>query len=377
MRPQHRIVLSNGSEIRSVPASERQVRGWTVDLLVVDEAAFVGEDMLLGAALPTTAARAGARTVLASTPWGTEGAFYTIAMAGLEGGSPHVRTFQWALKDAVWIAPEVIEVARATMSPLRFRSEFEGEWAPAGDAYFDAEDILACVADFAMARHGGGAPAAAGLDWGRRRDLHAVAIAGLLDDFGVNGHPVVIVPWAETSRRPYGQQVNEIESLAAGWSLTIFSETNGVGAYPSEELAQRLPGTRVTGVASSQGSKEDGYGRLSALLAQRAIVLPRHEELLRQLGGVSATPTPSGGLRIAARLESVHDDLPIRVLPQGPAALHSRAHLRRRARRQLPAVPHGRHGVPARRQAVRRPRESQLTISAKLGQDRTSAGTRA
>jgi hypothetical protein len=38
------LAPSNGSEIRSVPASERVVHGWTVDLLLVDEAAHVPED---------------------------------------------------------------------------------------------------------------------------------------------------------------------------------------------------------------------------------------------------------------------------------------------------------------------------------------------
>ena len=37
----HQINLTNGSSIRSVPASEKQVRGKSVDLLVIDEAAFV------------------------------------------------------------------------------------------------------------------------------------------------------------------------------------------------------------------------------------------------------------------------------------------------------------------------------------------------
>src|ERR1700722_5530375 len=34
------LVLSNGSHIRSVPASQKQIRGWPVDLLVLDEAGF-------------------------------------------------------------------------------------------------------------------------------------------------------------------------------------------------------------------------------------------------------------------------------------------------------------------------------------------------
>lgn len=35
------LTLTNGSQMRSVPASERQIRGWTVDLLLVDEAGLV------------------------------------------------------------------------------------------------------------------------------------------------------------------------------------------------------------------------------------------------------------------------------------------------------------------------------------------------
>ena len=49
-----RIVLSNGSAIASVPASEKAIRGETVDLLLVDEAVQVDPDLLLAAALPTT-----------------------------------------------------------------------------------------------------------------------------------------------------------------------------------------------------------------------------------------------------------------------------------------------------------------------------------
>ena len=51
------VILSNGSQIRCVPASDAQIRGWSVDLLIVDEAAFVPGLLLASAAIPTTAAR--------------------------------------------------------------------------------------------------------------------------------------------------------------------------------------------------------------------------------------------------------------------------------------------------------------------------------
>jgi hypothetical protein len=307
---QHRVILSNGSEIRSVPASDSQIRGWTVDLLVVDEAAWLPADILLAAALPTTAARPNARVVLASTPWADSGPFFQFASDGEDPAKPFTLTFRWKLKDAWWIVPEVIETARSTLSPLQFRAEYEGEFVGASDAFFSQEDILAAVAAYPMRHDGAGMPATAGLDWGRRQDAHAVVLAGLLDDYGVNGRPVVVVPWAETSRRPYPQQEAEVADLANSWDLTVFSESVGVGQSPTENLTWKLARSRVVDVSTSQAIKEDNYGRLAILLAERSLVLPEHPELLRQLGGVAARPTPLGRLRIGARTESLHDDLP-------------------------------------------------------------------
>ncbi|HEX4188487.1 MAG TPA: tyrosine-type recombinase/integrase [Solirubrobacteraceae bacterium] len=126
------LALSNGSEIRSVPASERAVRGWTVDLLLVDEAAQVDDDLLLGAALPTTAARPDARIVLAGSPGAPEGAFYDFARRGDEDGAEYVATHRWALTDATWIEPEVVASAEQSLAPAAFRREYLGEFADVG-----------------------------------------------------------------------------------------------------------------------------------------------------------------------------------------------------------------------------------------------------
>jgi hypothetical protein len=94
-----------------------------------------------------------------------------------------------------------------------------------------------------------------------------------------------------------------------GYSVrALVTEMNGVGAMPSEELVRRL-GRRVLGVHSSQRSKEDAYSRLRALLSDRRIVLPDDLELIRQLQGLTYSPTASGGLTIEAADPNVHDDL--------------------------------------------------------------------
>jgi len=123
------LVLSNGSEVRSVPASERQVRGWAVDLLIVDEAAQCDDSLLLGAAIPTTAARPDARIVLAGSPGASVGAFYDFATSD----SPDVASFTWRRDDARWLSADAIEQARAHLPPALFTREFEGEFAEVGD----------------------------------------------------------------------------------------------------------------------------------------------------------------------------------------------------------------------------------------------------
>jgi hypothetical protein len=69
------VTLSNGSVIMSVPASQRQIRGWAIDLLVLDEAGFIDPD-LWRAAEPTIIARPGSRVILCSSPWGGADHFF-------------------------------------------------------------------------------------------------------------------------------------------------------------------------------------------------------------------------------------------------------------------------------------------------------------
>jgi hypothetical protein len=351
------LLLSNGSEIRSVPASERQIRGWSVDLLIVDEAAYVSDEVLLGAALPTTVARPDARIVLASTPWSMEGAFYRYAVQGFDETNEHARTFQWRLKDAPWIDEATVEHARQTYPALRFQAEFEGEFVGATDALFPPGELKAAVCSYRQLTpsEARGEEVVVGVDWGRAFDRHAVVALGVLEDYGANDAPILFVPYLETSQRPYTEMVAAVASLVRssqrrvvafddpfysrplrermgnGFVLhetgatfrtreqmqaqvcgyfvrSLVTEMNGVGAMPTEELVRRL-GRCVVGVHSSMRSKEDAFSRLRALLSDRRIVLPDDLELVRQLQGMTYSPTASGGLSIAAADPNVHDDL--------------------------------------------------------------------
>lgn len=307
--------LSNGSEVRSVPVSGSQIRGWSTDLLIVYEAAFLDEELLHGAAMPTVAARPDARVVPASSPWSDSGPFWSAAMAGTPP-SEFTWTVRWALRDTPWITPAAIEAARTQMSELRFRAEFLGEFVGSADAYFPADLLRGAAAEYERLEPdaAGGRTAYAGLDRGRSYDAHALVLVAPLEDHGTNPVPQEFLPYWDTSRRPYLKQVELVAGLHSSTGgryrlATVTSETNGVGAYPSEDLARRLVG-RVIPVASTQGSKEDAYGRVLVLLQRRQLILPADPKLLRHLGGIVARPTERGGITIGAAQPSVHDDLP-------------------------------------------------------------------
>jgi hypothetical protein len=349
--------LSSGSEVRSVPASERQIRGWHCDLLIVDEAARVPDDLLYGAALPT-ADKPGARIVLASSPWAQEGAFYRMFLAG---DTEHGRVFRWQVQQAEWVSAAVLEHAKATMPPQQYRAEYEAEFVGAADAYFDPGLLLNATADYRMrppADATGGA-VVIGLDWGRAYDRHAIAALGVLDDHGRNEDAVLYVPFASTGQVSYTEQIAAVVSMAQTRRLTmlprfygddtgvirngpltiyedvrqlppvgrnrpttmpplprpsgyavvkIVSEMNGVGYAPTEELQQRMRGVPVEGMHTSQRSKEDQFGRLRTWLAQGRLVLPNDDELLRQMRYLHCELSPNGGLTIAASNPAIHDD---------------------------------------------------------------------
>lgn len=340
------LTLTNGSEVRSVPASERQVRGWTVDLLLVDEAALVPDDLLLGAAMPTTAARPEARVVLASSPLTAAGAFYDHAVRG-DAGSEHVRTFRWALSDAEWITPSVIEAARESMSELRFRAEYEGEFASGADALFTRSALDRVLADYLPApleRLEGPARVLAGVDWGATVDRSAVVAVGRLAGrerrFGV----VCAHRWRAGA--PLARVIDDVASSPAHFD-TVAMETNGLGMPCAQELMVRLrrralesgggrsggtvlmgaqdferalerpprrwPGrptfvTRKLPVHTTAELKAATYSALRLMVDEGRLVIPAAaEELVRELLMLRVDLTPSGTERVEA--STGHDDL--------------------------------------------------------------------
>jgi hypothetical protein len=133
------LELSNGSVIEALPAVERTTRGYSVDLLVVDEAAAV-PDMDYHGILPALIATQGEQ-VLLSTPRGKRGFFHELWHSEDDWQRIIVRS-----DEVGRIRDEDLEVFRRTMPEQFFRQEFYCEWLETEGSLFSYEDIEAALA---------------------------------------------------------------------------------------------------------------------------------------------------------------------------------------------------------------------------------------
>jgi hypothetical protein len=143
------LELANGSRIISLPDNEEGIRGYSgVNLLVIDEAARVGDLLYHQAARPMLAVSSG-RLVCLSTPFGRRGFFFEA----WEG-----RTAEGKLLNAPWeryritahqcprIPPEFLEEERQSKTAEEFAQEYECSFESAEGCYFRVTDIERMIA---------------------------------------------------------------------------------------------------------------------------------------------------------------------------------------------------------------------------------------
>lgn len=333
------LTLSNGSQIECVPASEKQVRSAEADLLIVDEAGFVAQG-IWESAEPVILARPGSRVLISSTPWGgREHFFRQLWQEGMDRPDEQVRSWHWPSSISPLVDQDLLERIRQRSSPDYFAREYLAEWTDEAGTYLSESEIMSAVADYELltperAREASFVsgygfrrqfPAVAGIDWGLR-DANALVLLSPLDDLGLNddrlGERVrpLYVPWLRAeSGWPWSQFIDYITDVAAAFDLQVaVSETNGVGAYPTDELEDRLRqrvrggnygGTYVAKVWTDTRRKQSGYGKIKGLLQRGQLVLPRHPELLKQLRGLQFEQLQGGSLRIEVPAAAGHDDL--------------------------------------------------------------------
>lgn len=135
----HKIVLTNGSTIYCLPTgmSGYGIRGYTVDLLIADEAAFIPEDVWT-AVTPMLAITRG-DIILLSTPHGKGGYFYRCFT------DPTFKSFHVSSEDCLRKDQHFLDQEKSRMSKAQYAQEYLGEFIDELRQFFPTALIKECL----------------------------------------------------------------------------------------------------------------------------------------------------------------------------------------------------------------------------------------
>jgi phage terminase large subunit-like protein len=247
---QEAVTLHNGGSVEFVARSKGSGRGFSVDVLVLDEAQELSEDAL-AALLPTISASDNPQTILTGTPPGPASVgevFTRMRNAGLEGKDARLCWHEWSCEGEVdhddrrlWAAAnpalgirlrhDTVSDERAAMDEETFGRERLGMWAKAGGA---------TVIDMALWKHLGqigsqveDEPVAFALDISPDRSTSSIAVAGRCSD----GTPQVEVV---DNRRGTGWLVDRMQGLKERRNpIVILLDPSGPAGSLIPALAER------------------------------------------------------------------------------------------------------------------------------------------
>ena len=293
------LKLTNGSTIKSVPSSEAQIRGRSTDLLVCDESAMLDDELVESAATLTTLARPNAKLVFAGTGGQPGTAFHRIALAGEEGAAD-TETIVWAVSDAPWISPELVESARRTMPPAAFARELEARFADVED---DARLIPRAWIESAQRRElSPDGPRVLGVDIGHGGDLSVVC------EMRGAGHARIVWYSHESDATVLAERLKQIYDEEPTAKMALDAPGGGkpvinilqrlgvpcVGYYPSKESPDRREWINL---------RAHTFWRLRERFREHKIDLdPKDHRLANQLASLTYTlAAGSGGVQIQSK----------------------------------------------------------------------------
>ena len=291
------IEFVNGSEINFGSAEQGDaLRGATVkrSCLIIDECAFVTDEIIQILQPLVDVSRAPVMYV--STPLFRNGEFYETYKRGMEG-DPNVKVFDWSQYDtSALLSPEKLEYYRKTMAPLRFKSEYLGQFIDAGSFVFG--DFSKCYGPLSRKD-----PVYAGIDWSAGGEDGDYTVLTSLDDE------------ARLTDIKYWQNFDSVDlidaisaELNARKSLKLCQvEKNSMGKVYMDMLKRKVRKGLVREFITTNDSKRRVIEQLITAFQQGQVTIPQDAELTKELQVYQVESTPTGMVTYNAP-SGAHDD---------------------------------------------------------------------
>lgn len=287
--------FSNGSEILFKSAEQKDaLRGFTVSgLLVIDEGAFI-PDQIYEILYPTCDAN-NAPILVISTPLFCSGEFYNLYTRGM-GGDKRISSFNWSLYDtSKYLPKEKLEYYRETMSPLKFKSEYLGEFISEGSYIFG--DINTCI----NLNRKETSPVYAAIDWGAGNGNDYTVMVMMDKDGAVTG----IESFNDLGPT---EQIDRIADILKRnrQIRTLCVEMNSIGTIYYDMLRKKIGRLEIRKFSTTNETKRNIIEQLITGFNTKDLSIPYDEELMLELQHYSVEKTQKGYTYNGA--DGIHDD---------------------------------------------------------------------
>ena len=241
------ITFINGS-VLYFRSGEREdtLRGYTLDYLVIDEAAYIKNEVWTTVLRPTVLVR-GKKVLFISTPKGKNW-FYEIAMRGMSDDYPQYKTFHATSFDTPFITQEELQEAKLSLPDSIYRQEILAEFIDDGGEVFAGLTLTAVMTSYTnkddKERY------YAGLDFGRQNDYTVLTILNSKGE---------MVDFYRERQKSWDIIISELLVLLKKWKPVLYAEVNSIGDVLFENLKKQYPSIQpfVTNNESKQNLIED------------------------------------------------------------------------------------------------------------------------
>lgn len=285
------IVFNNGSKIMFRSAqSEDNLRGQSVDYMILDEAAFIKRSTVETILLPMLSVR-GKKCLFISTPKGKNYLYDYFLNCG---NKPKWKSLRYSTYDSPLASKQMIEMFKDTLPEKIFKQEVEAEFVDSSSVFNNINDLM--ILDKLNTPIAGGTYYA-GLDIGLINDASVLTI---LDD---SGNLVNYFRWVNIESPKLIEKIKEVNSI---WKFKkIVIEDNNQGLVIYQTIKNQL--NNIVTFNTNSKSKPEIINNLIHLFNMKQIKLIKDEYLRIELEAFIFKQNENGNIKFSAD-SGFHDD---------------------------------------------------------------------
>lgn len=257
------IKFINGSIIYFRSAErEDSLRGYTLDYLVIDEAAYI-KDNVWSTVLRATTLVKGKKVLFISTPKGRNW-FYEVAIRGENDDYPQYKTFKGSSYDSPFISEEELREAKMSLPDSIYQQEILAEFIDDNGQVFSNLKVNCTLTSYPQKV--AGERYYAGLDIGRQNDYSVLTI--------LNSKGEVVKIYRER-QKSWNIIISEVVKILREYGARVLIEINGIGDPIYEQIKKQY--SNIEPFVTTNDSKQNIIEELILCLNEEKLKLPSKE----------------------------------------------------------------------------------------------------